>query len=327
MPKKLLLVSSMIISMLTYANASSYPVKIQNCKTDIVVKKQPKRALVSNTPAIDNMMALGLFEHIYGVSEETITNYPDNIPWASQRKKLKQLTKGDAVLSEESVLNLEPDFVYASFHWFLHSNETATREVLTKFDIPSYLSPTECNGQIAKPDKSVTFEMIFSELKDLGKVFGVTERANKLVADLQTRVDNVAEKSKHFKPAKVLWYYSGTDTPYVAGCCGAPELLSKVLNMDNVYSKVQSIWPSASWELIADSNPDFIIIGHLADRVGEGQTAEDKIAFLESNPVTKELDAVKSKKYITVRGRYMDSSVLSVWLLEQIAEEREKHNW
>ncbi|MBV7435419.1 ABC transporter substrate-binding protein [Cardiobacteriaceae bacterium TAE3-ERU3] len=321
--RSLLLATAAALS--TSALADHYPLTIKNCGVDVTVNAKPERALIYNTPAIDNMMALGLGDQIYGVSEQTTTEYADNIPWAEARKSLKQLTKGDDVLSEEAILDLQPDLVYASYFWYLHTNETASRDVLKNFDIPSYLSPIECNGQMATPEEPTTFATIFKELKDLGKIFNVEDKADTLTTDLQARVDAVSKEAESFKPASALWYYAGTDAPYVAGCCGGPDMIGKILKLDNIYGETEALWPVASWEVVAEANPDFIIVGDLK-RAGQGQSAEDKIAFLESNPVTQAMDAVKNKRYIVVPGRYLDGSVLSVWLLEQIAAERAKHD-
>lgn len=290
--------------------------QITNCGVATAFSGPPTRAIVYNTPAIENLLALGLEDNIYGIIVN-VEEQPSDAPWDAAKADLNRLTEGWELLSEEALLALEPDFVYAAFHWYLHSDETATRETLTSFGIPSYLSPAECAGQQTEAAGKLSFDSIFAELRDLADIFDVEERGEALISTLTTRIDNALTDVDSSKSPSMLWYYAGTDAPYVAGCCGAPGILTEAVGGTNIYADDPALWPIGNWEVIVDRDPDVIVIGDL-NRTGDGQTAADKIAFLESDPLTSALTAVRNKNYIIIPGREMDPSARNVLALERL---------
>lgn len=299
--------------------------KLKNCDTQLDVAAAPQRVIVYTTPAIENMLALGLEDRIFGVID-SVTDDETGAPWDNAKSGLNHLVKGDNVLSEEALLALEPDFVYSAFHWYLHNDETASRDTLASFGIPSYLSPAECGGQQTQASGKVGFETIFAELRDLANLFDVEERGEELVATLSARVDAALAKLDTNAAPTMLWYYAGTDAPYVAGCCGAPGALSELVGGENIYGDDQTLWPIGNWEVIVARDPDVIVLGDL-NREGDGQSAADKIAFLESDPVTSAMTAVRNKSYIIIPGREMDPSARTIMALERIVDALSKgHN-
>lgn len=292
--------------------------QLSNCDTQLDVASAPQKAIVYNTPAIENMLALGLEDRIFGVID-SVTDEETGAPWDGAKSGLNHLARGNDVLSEEAFLALEPDFVYAAFHWYLHSDETASRDTLASFGIPSYLSPAECGGQQTEASGKVGFETIFAELRDLADIFDVEARGEELVTALSGRVDAALAKLDSDAAPTMLWYYSGTDAPYVAGCCGAPGALSELVGGKNIYGDDPALWPVGNWEVIVERDPDVIIIGDL-NRAGEGQSAADKIAFLEADPVTSAMSAVRNKNYIIIPGREMDPSARTIMALERIVD-------
>ena len=116
----------------------------------------------------------------------------------------------------------------------------------------------------------------------------------------------------------VLWYYSGTSTPYVAGAGGVPAAISTLLGVRNVYGDADQTWPAGSWERIAQLDPDVIVVADLT-RGGDGDSAAAKIDYLRSNPTTAQLGAVKAGRFITVSGSSMDPSIRSVGAVEQVS--------
>ncbi|NEE51196.1 ABC transporter substrate-binding protein, partial [Streptomyces sp. SID8455] len=49
------------------------------------------------------------------------------------------------------------------------------------------------------------------------------------------------------------------------------------------------------------------------------ESAEKKIEFLESNPVTKTMDAVKNRRYVLLSGQAMNPTIRTVEGLERVA--------
>lgn len=289
--------------------------KLNNCGVDYVYPSTPEKAVVFSDPGLENLLAIGVEAKIYGAATSEVT-LNDDTPWVAKKPSVRQLASDGGVLSQEALLGIEPDFVYSIFRHYFTTDGAATRDTLTSFGIPSYLSPTECAGQGAQTS-SATFETLFLELTDLADIFDVEEEGDMVVADLRARLDAAREKAKAAGGLSMLWWYAATAAPYVGGCCGVPAMLTEAVGGTNVYGDQNALWPEGSWEVIADRDPDVLILGDLP-RGGDGDSVEAKIAFLESDPVTSAMTAVKNKRYIVLPGIDLDPSARTVFALERL---------
>ena len=93
-----------------------------------------------------------------------------------------------------------------------------------------------------------------------------------------------------------LWYSSGDDTPYVGAGIGAPQMIMDAAGLENIAADVEDTWTSMGWEAIVAADPDVIVLVDAA-----WNTAEQKIAHLESNPATAALPAVQQQRYLVRR--------------------------
>jgi iron complex transport system substrate-binding protein len=199
----------------------------------------------------------------------------------------------------EPLLLLNPDLVYsASYYWF-NSPETPSRDRLTEWGIATYLSPDVCSGQQSTVSRSASFEGIFAELREIARIFHVTGVAERLIKKQQSQLRELERQAASLPQQRLLWWYAGTQTPYVAGCCGAPALLT--------------------WETIAARDPDVIVLGDLP-RGGLGDSAKDKIHFLEHHPLTSTLRAVRQKRYVILSGYDLDPSVRTLAALQRLIQ-------
>jgi iron complex transport system substrate-binding protein len=58
---------------------------------------------------------------------------------------------------------------------------------------------------------------------------------------------------------------------------------------------LEKSWATDAWEPVVERNPQVIVIVNYGD-----VTAEQKIAFLESNPAFANIDAVKNDRYVVL---------------------------
>ena len=104
----------------------------------------------------------------------------------------------------------------------------------------------------------------------------------------------------------------------MAGGSGASQFVSDQLGVTNIYSDQKDEWPQVSWEDVADKNPDIIVMGDLTRKSQTADAADEKIAFLKSNAVTAQMDAVKNERFIRVAGGDMNPSIRTVDLTEKL---------
>lgn len=287
------------------------PVALTNCGLPLTVPSPPRRAVALEQNATEIMLSLGLADRMTGTSYQTDPPLPE---LKAAYEKVPVLAK--LYPSKEAVRAAEPDFTYSTYTSAYAPDAAGSRQELGKLGVPAYLSPFACEKKTDALPK-VTFDALFAEITDIARIFGVQDRGDEVVAGLQKRLD-AATKVKSNRDTSLLWYYSGTSTPYVAGAGGLPAEVSSLLGVRNTFGDVQETWPAGNWEEIARRDPDVIVVADLT-RGGDGDSAASKIAFLRSNPVTSKLDAVVRGRFITVSGSSMDPSIRNVTAVEQVS--------
>ncbi|MFF2702486.1 ABC transporter substrate-binding protein [Streptomyces cyaneofuscatus] len=299
--------------------ADGFPLTLKNCGRTVTVKAPPQRAVSVDQGSTEILLSLGLADRLAGTA-----TWSDPV-----MKGLEKANKGVERISEnrpssEKVLDKEPDFLSASFASTLAKGGVAPREQFEKLGVPTYISPADCTGK----DNSgggdgartapLTMDSVYTEVRELSQVFGVPERGDALVKKLQARVAKATDGIDGSK-ASLLYWFSDSKAPYLAGCCGAPGVITRALGAKNVFDDTHDEWPQISWETVADRNPDVLVIGDLSRTMQTAESAEKKIEFLESNPVTRTMDAVKNRRYVLLSGQAMNPTIRTVEGLERVA--------
>ena len=293
------------------SGASSAPVAITNCGLPVTVPAPPRRALTMEQNATEIMLTLGLADRMIGTSYQTDPVLPE---LAAAYQKVPVLAK--LYPAREAVLNARPDFVYSTFTSAYATDAAGARKDLAGLGVPAYLSRFACEDP-GTGERAVTFDGIFAEITEIATLFGVDDRGAAVVAAQRARLE-AAKQAAPGADTSLLWYYSGTKTPYVAGAGGLPAAISEQLGVRNAFGDAKQTWPAGNWEEIAARDPDVIVLADLT-RGGDGDSARSKIDFLRANPVTSKLDAVRNGRFITVSGSSMDPSVRSVTAVEQVS--------
>ncbi|MFE4055127.1 ABC transporter substrate-binding protein [Streptomyces sp. NPDC059096] len=309
------------------SGAAGYPRTVTNCGQKVRVDAPPQRAVSLNQGTTEIMLSLGLGDRMAGTATWT-----DPLPRALEKENAKVERLADNNPSFEKVLDTEPDFVLSSFESTLGKGGVATRAQFEKLGVPTYVSPSDCakdntgdtDGSRATP---LTMEDIYGEIRDLAAVFGVEERGAALVTSLKERMDKAVAgiDTEKAKDTTFLYWFANSEAPYMGGCCGAPGIITRTLGAENVFDSTHDEWPQINWETVADRNPDFLVIGDLSRKSETAETAAKKIEFLETNPVTRNMDAVKHRRYVRLSGQAMNPSIRTVEGVERVAAALRAH--
>lgn len=299
--------------------ADGYPVTLKNCGRTVTVDAPPRRAVSVDQGSTEILLSLGLADRMAATATWT-----DPVMKGLEKANAEVPRIADDRPSSEKVLDREPDFVSASFESTLAKGGVAPREQFESLGVPTYVSPADCTGK----DNSgggdgartapLTMDSVYGEVRDLARVFGVPERGDALVAALRERVKKATEDIDA-SGTTLLYWFSDSKAPYLAGCCGAPGIITEELGAKNVFDDTHEEWPQISWETVADRNPDVLVIGDLTRKAQTAESAAKKIEFLESNPATKNMDAVRHKRYVLLSGQAMNPSVRTVEGVERVA--------
>lgn len=296
--------------------APGFPITMQNCGHDVVVDAPPQRAVSLNQGSTEILLSLGLADRMVGTATWTD---PVRENLAADNAEVPQLAVDKPSL--ETVLGAEPDFVSSSFSGTLGPGGVADRDQLDALGVPSYLAPSDCVGKVSvnadgARTEPLTMDAIYTEIRDLARIFDVTDRGDALIADLRQRM----EASRLSADADLAYWFSDIRAPYFGGCCGAPGVITDTVGSRNIFADTTEEWPQVSWEVIADRDPDALVLADLSRRTIDGDALAAKIEFLESNPVTSRLTAVRQKRYIVVNGADLNPSIRTVDGAEKVAD-------
>lgn len=288
-----------------------YPVTIADCGVTTTYSHAPTRAVTIEQSSTEFMLALGLQKSMIG------TAYLDSPVLPAFRAAYNKIpVLSPTSVSEEVVLQHHPDFVYAAYSdQFSASGGSGTRQSLAKAGVDTYLSPADCLSS-SPGHHQVTFSTIWTEIRDLGEIFGVERRANALIASQQRQLAAVTAHGQPFKGLRVFWYDSDTTPPYVGACCGVPALLMKTLGATNIFSNAPGGWANGNWETVVSSDPDVIVFD---DAVWD--TTAHKERFLATYPATRGLPAVVGHHYISIPFAYITPSIRNVSALQILTSE------
>ncbi|MCX4231916.1 ABC transporter substrate-binding protein [Streptomyces ortus] len=298
---------------------SAAAVTLDNCGHTVRVESPPRKAVSLNQGTTEILFSLGLADRMAGTATWT-----DPVMKGLEKADAKVKRIADNNPSFERVLDADPDFVAASFVSTLGKGGVATREQFEKLGVPAYVSPSDCAGKDNTGDgdgareKALGIDAIYGEIRDLAEVFGVEERGEKLVAELRQRMKR-ATAGIDASDVSLLYWFANSESPYMAGCCGAPGIITRAFGAQNVFDDTHEEWPQINWETVADRDPDVLVIGDLTRKSQTAESARKKIEFLESDPVTKNMTAVKKKRYVLLSGQAMNPTIRTVEGVEQVA--------
>jgi iron complex transport system substrate-binding protein len=263
--------------------AAAYPMTVDNCGTSVTVAGPPQRIVTIKSSTTELLLALGLANRIVGAA---FLDGPLPAFLAKNGASLNVIS--DFLPDQEAVLGLRPDFIYGGWESNFSADGVGERDHLAGLGIGTYVSPAACKGA-AMPDP-LTFDTVFAEITEAGRIFGASDAAASLVAGEKSQLAGLSPVAKK---TTALWYSSGTDSPYVGAGIGSADMIMKAAGLTNVFHSVHDTWTSVGWESVIAANPDVIV---LVD--ASWNTAASKIKTLETNPATKGLDAVRNKRYV-----------------------------
>lgn len=268
----------------------AYPVTVKSCDREVTFDAAPARAVSNDVNLTEMMLVLGLRDHMVG--------YTGVSGWKTLNEGMRA---GVAELPElaakyppkEVLLGAETDFFFAGWNYGFEVGGDLTPTSLQAVGIKSYELTESCIH--IGPKEKVSMDDMYNDLRNLGAIFGVEDRADALIVEYKARLNDVTASVDHADPPRVFVYDSGEDAPFTAGRYGMPTALIEAAGGNNIMDDLDKSWAKVAWEPVIERNPQVIVIVDYGD-----VTAEQKIAFLEGNPAFAGVDAVKNRRYVVL---------------------------
>jgi len=309
-----------------HAENTAYPLTLENCGRQITFDKAPSRVVSIGQSNTEILLSLGLGEKIVGTA---VWFSPVMKQFEAENAKIKRLADNDP--SFESVVGEKPDLVTAQYEWHVgRQGSVGTRDQFADLTIPTYIAPADC---VAKDNSGggdgirlqmFTMDLVYQQILDYGKIFDVQDRGEKLVTDLKQREAAAVAKASGIANKKVTmaFWFSSPKLPgdsYIAGVNGGAGYIMHVLGAKDIID-LKDEWPLVSWERVTSAKPTVLVIGEMSRRRHQGDSAEAKMNFLNTDPVAQRMEAVQKKRIVTMDVQGRDPGLRIIDGIEQVAE-------
>ena len=263
---------------------------VKSCNRTVTFDSPPKRAISNDVNLTEMMLVLGLADHMVGYTGISGWKTLDE----EMRANVKQLPElSSKYPTKEVIVGANADFFFAGWNYGWNVGGEGTPETLEPFGVKVYDLTESCTHIMKKGKASI--DDMYADLLNLGSIFNVEDRAKNLVNDYKAELKSFKSNLETGEPVRAFVYDSGEDTPFTAGLYAMPTALIEAAGGVNVMNGFEKSWGTVTWEEVVAQNPEVIII------VNYGSvTAEQKRAFMMSNPAFANIEAVKNDRFVTL---------------------------
>ena len=246
-------------------NSESFAVK-DDLGNSISFSKPPQRIITLAPNLTEMIYDLGLGKNLVG--NTTYCDYP-----AAARNVDKV---GDMLtFNFEKIVTLKPDIVFIT----VEGNTKETYEKFGELGIKIFVSNPR------------NFTGIKKTYLDLGKIFGIEEKAKRKVAAWDSLVTKLSTESKNYPEASAMFLID-TKPVMIAGKNTFINEYLEICGLKNIAADSPLNYPMFSREEILRRNPDYIIYPTGSN--------EDFLSVLKIYPEWKNLNAVKNHHVLFV---------------------------
>ena len=263
---------------------------VQSCDRSVFFDAPPTRAISNDVNLTEMMLVLGLADRMVGYTGISGWKTLDE----EMREGVEELPELSSLYpSKEVLVGADADFFFAGWNYGMRVGGEVTPETLAPFGITVYELTESCVHVMAKGKASI--DDMYTDLLNLGLIFGVEDRASDLVDGYRADLEAFAATLETGEPLRVFVYDSGEDAPFTAGRYAMPTALIEAAGGTNIMDDFEKSWATVTWEEVVERNPEVIVIVNYGD-----VTAEQKREFMMSNPAFANLDAVKNDRFVTL---------------------------
>ncbi|MFJ4194089.1 ABC transporter substrate-binding protein [Pseudomonas sp. NPDC089534] len=291
------------------AQATQYPLTVHSCNRDVTFKQAPKHALSHDINMTQMMLALGLKPRMAGYSGVS--------GWKAVTPDMQSMLDGLPELaakypSVETLLDANVDFLFAGWDYGMRVGGDLTPQTLQPLGINVYELTESCAFVMKRP--AATLDDTYTDLRNLGRIFDVQDRAETLIAGMQAQVAEIRKDLPADKP-RVFLYDSGEDRAMTSGRLGMPQALIDAAGGRNVLDDVEASWTRVNWETVVERNPQVIVIVDYSEI-----SADQKIEFLLNNKALQSVDAIKNRRFIVIPYVQATPGIDNVLAVETLAK-------
>ena len=261
-------------------------VEIQNGDRTVVFTEMPTGVLCANLYAAENMVMLGLEDYIVGKNVHT---NPADVPLPELEEFFVDIP--EIATSNENAVASGCDLVIGQISSFKDTS-WGTMDQLEAEGINCLV----ITGTIV-PDETV--EDIYTDIRNLGKIFKVEDKAEALIQQMKDEIAEtqaiVAGIKEEDKPRVFVFDMYKEDQIYTTAAGLESNLIELAGGINTTRKMADSRWFMASVEVLVSANPDIIIINDYGK-----QSVEEKIAYIKGNDACSDIPAVVNDNFLII---------------------------
>ncbi|MDK2974388.1 MAG: hypothetical protein PWP08_759 [Methanofollis sp.] len=243
----------------------------------VTINGTPRRIISLAPSNTEILYDLGLDDRIVGVTD--YCNYPP------EAEKVDRVG-GYSTPNLEKVIAKKPDLVVCSFG----NTDEAIKRLRDLGLTVIATNPTDLSG-------------VMDDVVMLGKATGTEDRADEIVADMQTRIEHVTDRTSAVdeRPSAVhiVWY----DPIWVSGSETYQDTLLELAGARNAFPEIKG-WGIVNLEKFIITDPDVIIVN---SGTGMGEEGVDIIYnWILDEPRLKNMTAVKNNRVYLIDSDIID---------------------
>lgn len=293
------------------ASAADFPVTVESCGTPVTFSAPPRRAIINDLNMAEMAFALHLQDRIVGLTGIS--------GWYKMTPDFRQAMGAIPELapkypSLETLLAAEPDFFFAGWNYGMKVGGEVTPATLAKYGVKTFVLSESCVFTAAHKKKA-TMDLLYGDVLTLGRIFGKRNEAQTLVEGWKQRLSALPKPATGARPLKVFVYDSGEDKPFTSGRYAMPTAIIEAAGGKNAMEALDISWGTTSWENVAASEPDVIIL--LDYQTGSGADALRRV--LENHPLMKLTPAVKQGRYLKLQYAELTPGPANIAAVEKLA--------
>ncbi|MBU5306936.1 ABC transporter substrate-binding protein [Clostridioides mangenotii] len=291
---------------------TSYPLTIEAFDDegntfDQVFNEAPKRVVTNNQSSTELLLDLGLKDSMVGTGDldnkilDRLEEDYKTIPVVAEKGQV----------AKESVLGTNPDLVIGRSASFTY-DKYGTISSLNDMGVNTYVQLS------SKMDTDQSLDNIITDIKNIGKIFDIQEKANKYADNLNAKLDNIKTKvsdlNSDTKNVMIMVNYNDGQFGVFGANASLQTKMLETINAKNVSDKGGQL----SIENLISLNPDAIVYVKANKNSKNDETA---VKSLLDNKLIQNVSAIKDKNIIEVEyTELMGYSFRNFDCLEKIAK-------
>lgn len=284
-------------------NDKNEVVTIENNDLTFTYDQAPTRAISLNQHVTEIMLALGLEDSMVGTAYLDDEIYP---PLKDAYDKVPVLAA--EYPSKEQVIEAEADFLYGGWPSALAEKSIGTAAEWQEMGVNSYLQTSSVMNEPKLED-------IFTDIRNIAKIFRIEERGENLIEEMQTNVDAIQAQLPEQSDAVRVFVYDSGDKELLTAAQNIMNNFITQAGGDNIFKSIEKGWTSVSKEDVVTHDPEVIVIMDYG-----GTPLEDKMTFLKNDPALKNTTAVKNEHFVIMPLSAASEGVRAAEAIETLAK-------